>query len=292
MLDSLTIELQNKLKSVDDSIWTEFFLDHPDSAAMINLMQDSGTIPVEFKSLVIKSRNKPAVILPLFITKYSLLTTVIPEINGKIKDFAIYLHKHFPQWFQIKVLGIGFVEGEYGEIGLDKNLNIENPDYTSLWDEIVKTLKSLQKNLKLDVIAFKDFTAITKKQLPKSITNNYICANSLPFCVLDINFKTLDDYLKSISHEMKRYLNHSIKKSSPIAIMVTNSPKTNDLDTIYNLYSLQVETAELSFGKHNQSYFDNICKTVPGAQYVLFYLDYLMSILRYLMTKNILKFIY
>ena len=64
MLDSLTIELQNKLKSVDDSIWTEFFIDHPDSTSMINLMQDSGTNPVEFKSLVIKSRNKPAVILP------------------------------------------------------------------------------------------------------------------------------------------------------------------------------------------------------------------------------------
>ncbi len=275
MLDSLNIEIQDKLKPVDDLTWNEFFKGHCDSASMVELMQASGTKPVKLMSILVKSQNKPVVILPLFLTEYPLLTSVMPDLSDNLKKILQPFEKVLNNILKIKVLGIGFVEGEYGQIGMDPSLLLPDSqaDLDNIWTEIFKTLKSMAKIYKLDLIAFKDFTDLTLKELPEKVRSDYICANSLPFCYLNINFKTIDEYFNQISNDMKRYLKHSLKKSANIKTVLTENPSEAEIETIYYFYAKAVSEAELFFGQHNKEYFQNITKTVENAKYILFYLD-------------------
>jgi len=42
------------------------------------------------------------------------------------------------------------------------------------------------------------------------------------------------------------------------------------IDAIYNLYEEQVKRSDTSFGVHPKSFFSQVCRQVPGAQYVLY----------------------
>jgi hypothetical protein len=262
---SMRAEFSDKLNPLDDRTWSRFFPEHPDSAEMIGLMGDCGMDEFEFSSIVVKDNDGPLLLLPLFTTHYDLTTT----LSGSALQLAGAAKALLPKLVRPKVLGVGFVEGEWGEVGFDRNASLESLE--KAWVMAIEALNRRAKALQAQLIAFKDFTYESGKNLPVNKLGSFSCVNSMPYCQMELRFASIEDYLKTLDPDLRRYLKRAEKKRQDLRITYENQVGPW-IDQVYDLYLTQVQQSESSFGIHRRQYFERVCDTVPGARYVLYYL--------------------
>lgn len=262
---SLSIEFSNKLNPLDDYTWSQFFPNHPDSAQMIGFMGDCGMDDFEFSSIVVKDNDGPLLVLPLFTTHYDLTTT----LSGRALQVAGVAKTLLPMLLRPKVLGVGFVEGEWGEVGFDRKAPLELLE--KAWTMAIEALNRRAKSLGVQLIAFKDFTFESGKNLPINKLGSFLSVNSMPYCQMELRFASVEDYLKTLDPDLRRYLKRADKKRQELNIIYEHKAGPW-IDQVYDLYLKQVKQSESSFGIHRREYFERVCDTVPGSRYVLYYL--------------------
>ncbi len=264
---NLTYELHDRLNPFSAELWTSFFSDHPDPAELIKLVEFSGLADFQFKSIVVRQNGEPVLLLPLFRTHYSLSTT----LDDSAKRWAAALEKLMPSTFKPEVLGVGFIEGEWGQIGTNKRFSPEI--ITRALSGALDYLDSVAKLLKVQIIAFKDFTDATGSLLPAKIGEHYSRATSLPFCQIQLSeFSDFGQYLCSLPRKVRQDLNRKIRQSSEVKVVHSTEPSPW-IDRIYELYVEQVGRSDMSLGIHNREYFAEVCQRVDGAFYILFFHD-------------------
>jgi hypothetical protein len=263
---AMQVEYQTKLNPLSCKEWSALFPDHPDAAEMIDLMGACGMDDFELSSIVVRDDRGPILLLPLFITHYDLLTT----IPAQAKQLAGFAKQILPALVRPKVVGVGFVEGEWGEIGFDRSCPPEYLDRA--WDLALKALTNTAKKVKAQLIAFKDFTFESGKSLPMHKLKDFLQAKSMPYAQMSVPYGSVEEYLNTLDPDLRRYFKRVEKKRSDLEIIYTDEPQTW-LDAIYQLYEQQVSAMDMSFGVHRKEYFAQVCKRVPGAHYVLYFRD-------------------
>lgn len=231
---------------------------------MISLVDASGLDGFKFHSIVVHWNNTPVLLLPLFETHYDLTTT----LDGKLLELAKNCKNIVPWIVNPKVLGIGFVEGEWGAVGYDRECPREV--LCAAWDCALREFRRLSHKARAQMHALKDFTTDSGTILPLDKLRGFCTVNSLPFCQLEIDFKTMDEYLQRLDPDMRRYLRRVEKQAKQIDIVRTRQPGAW-IDKIYDLYLAQTARMDMSFGVHNCNYFNKICEVVPGAEFVLYF---------------------
>jgi uncharacterized protein len=263
----LTLEVHGELKPVDSRTWATMFPGHPDPPEMIDLMALAGMDGCIHHSILVKNAARPVLLLPVFEMAYDLTTTLD---EGPALKAVSWLKRLLPGLVCPKVLGIGFVEGEWGQAGIDPDS--EPAVLDTAWQMALQAVNKLAASAKAQIIAFKDFTEASGRYLPVSNLCGFHTVMSLPFAQVELQAKTLDEYLASLKSKMRRYLQNVRKNSTDIDIVRTREAGPW-LDQIYRLYIDQVSRSDTSFGVHRRSYFEHACQIVPGAEYVLYFAE-------------------
>jgi hypothetical protein len=257
----LTIKIHHRLDVLSDEERSLLFPDYPDSLALIQLLQKSGMEGFILHSLLVRDKKKPVLMLPLFETHY----VVHSVYQGWGKALLNYLTTILPRFFKPKVLGIGFVEGEWGQVGYDPTVSQKR--LSEAWDIALEALHSMQKALQADLLAFVDFNETSGAILPMDKLQNFATMSSNPCGVIPITFDSQDDYLNRLSKSLRKNLKRKIKEAQQISIVHTKSPTDIQLKTIYDLYCQTVARSELVFGVQQESFFQQVCCSVSGAGY-------------------------
>jgi hypothetical protein len=261
----LTYEVNCALNSLADNQWAALFKDHPDTSETIRLLDQSGMDGIDFSSLVVRRGEEPVLLLPLFAAHYSLAST-LPD---PLRQILRALENVAPAVLKPKVLGVGFVEGEWGQIGINSSMPATTIE--SAMQGAVSFLEDIAEATDCQIIAFKDFTRKTAMALPASLKKRYISAASLPFCQMDVDFSSGDVYLEHLPRKVRQDLRRKLRQAW--AVRIEHSDDLGEhAGKAYELYSQLVERSELSFGVHNRLYFEEICRQVPGAHYILFFI--------------------
>ena len=262
--DILTCEVHSHINPLHISEWKRLFNNSIDPIELINLVQRSGIDGFVFHSILIKEGEKPILLLPLFETNYNI-SKMVGENAREIFDFVTGWS---PKLFCPKVLGVGFVEGEWGEIGFDKNTDVETLD--KAWDLALEGLEKLASGIDADITTFVNFSSEGGEIIPLKKLKGYTDIKSLSFAQLQIKHKNIEDYIDSLSPSMRKDLRRKIRQALNLKIIRTKNIKPY-LETIYEFYQQLVERSKLVFGIHRPSYFEHICDLVPGTEYILYF---------------------
>jgi hypothetical protein len=260
----LLAEIVPSLMPVDNMQWRTLFQNHPDPPELIKLVDDSGMEGFEFYSIVIRKDQQPILIAPLMVARYPVATT----LDGKAKEIGIWIETKIPNLLSPKVLLIGFVEGEWGQIGVTPNLN-ENL-LNEAWLMLARSLEILRRKTGAEGMMFWQFTEEALAKIPNNLFDGFGFIASQPFSVLSIEFNSIEDYLSTLDSDMKRYLKRAWKNASRVRVVRTKNVEKYS-DEIYEMYKEQVASSELSFGQQSRDYFRNVCKVVPAAEYTLYF---------------------
>lgn len=261
---TLRVEVHETVNSIDHDEWQCLFAGHPDTSQNVRLMESIGVEGFQFQSIVVWT-ERPIVFMPLFETRFPVSTAV----NGRLKTVIKRLERYLPSVFCPRILAVGLVEGEWGQIGVDPSADLETlNDATAL---ALATLERLSAKLKVDGIAFWNFTPESAALLPVDRLKEYSVVPSQPLAELAINYGSLDEYLASITDkDMRRYLKRVLRVSQSLEIIRTKEVEPW-LERIYELYFEQVARSEMAFGLQSKEYFADVCKRVAGAEYVLYF---------------------
>jgi hypothetical protein len=268
MDQAITYEFVDSLQPLADEQWNLLFEGHPDTAQMIRLMSSCRLEGFHFHSIVARVEGQPLVVLPLFQTRYSISTT----LDQPARKVVASLEKWLPSLLCPRVIGIGFVEGEWGEIGI--NRRFPEPVINEALAGALEFLEKIAEGLDVQILALKDFRAETLRRLPKDVQTSFGRGVSLPFCRIRLDCGDVEDYLNGLPRRVRQDLRRKMRQtaSSGVQVEIVTDPG-KWLDRIYELYRDQVERSDLSLGVHGKEYFERVCEAVPGARYVLFLLD-------------------
>ena len=262
MFSELTVDVVDRVASIEPAEWAALFPGHPDSYELVRLTEACGLDGFSFGSIVVRHAGRPVVLVPLFRTTFDLANMV----DGLTRKIASVLSRLLPSLLRPRLLGVGFVEGEWGAIGVARDL--PDPIRHRACERAAKTLDELhhrQADLLLRLNFLPDGLAAFAPDNPGRFAriDTYPCARvSLPHA-------SIEEYYQGLSKNMRKDLRRKLRSAEGVAIFHTRQPGAW-LDAIHSLYLRTVERSDLSMGIQRRSLFASVCDRVPGARYVLY----------------------
>ena len=174
MNSSLSVEIQSRLVPVRESEWQRFFPDSPNPRELICLVKEPSFNGFVFHSLVVRRDDHPILILPLCETECSLATV----IGGPARKLARIADRCFPNLLRLRLLGVGFVGGEWGEIGADAAVSRELLEQA--WEMALESLDALADGLGAKLLAWVNFTSFTGRMIPMNRMQAYAAISGVP----------------------------------------------------------------------------------------------------------------
>ena len=278
MPDTLTASVAPRIDAVDPAEWQRLFPDAVHSLPMVQLMHRTGADGFKFHSIVIRENERPILLLPLFETDYRLSMLVGNEAYNLVRR----LGRCVPSLKNLRLLGVGFVESAWGQVGIDPET--DRATLGAAWDLALQILEWLMEGLKIDVTAFVNFTAHSGRMFPMEKLGGFSPIEGLPFSQVPIPYKHVDDYTASLSPAMRGKLRHKLRKAQAVHVLRTRRPGPW-LESIYRFYLEAYPRGEGGFNVHSREFFQSVCQQIDDAEYVLYFIDEKLAAFRLQVVK-------
>lgn len=214
----------------------------------------------------IKKHNVLLCLAPYFVTDYALDSTV----QGKLKHFLTKVREKLPNLMNVKIICVGSPVTDSCKLAI----NQEYPFDPEIIRTLNKTLFQIAEKEKASVIAFKDILERDVQLYGNTLGSlGYGTIKNMPVATNLVPYKSLDEYLATLSYATRKDIRRKLKKSQDITIKEYQGTPP-DLDKIYDLYLETYERSELKFEKLTPTFFEYAAGLMPEqCRFVLYYLD-------------------
>jgi arginase family enzyme len=265
-MQPLNCEITTHLNNVSPEELRRLFPHFPEPIEILKFLPRSGFDNFSLHFLIIRKASHIILILPIFDGKFE----VASFLEGNIARLMMLFSKWFPRLFCPRVLGVSVLEGDWGEIGWERGEN--RTVMGAAWDLALCRLEEFAKESDTDILAFVNFNERSGQDIPLKKLFSFTQMHGVPCAQVALPFKTLEEYLGSLSKNSRKNLKRQTKNKQMIQILRTSEPGAW-IDAIYDLYRKSIKKSDLVFGIQNKAYFERVCAEVPGAEYVLYFLD-------------------
>jgi len=263
-MNNLVCHYLPSLNGVSAAALERLFPEPSITAPLLSLLEESGVDGFNLGSLVVFKDNAPILWLPLFEVRFDLSTFV----EGWAKKSLQAAGRLIPSVFQPSILGVGLVEGEWSEIGIDPQIDGDTLD--AAYQMVFSTLQTLAVEHKHDMVALYNFNQYSK--LPEAVCNNFNRVQFRPCAQMTIDFSSIEEFLGRLSKAARKDLHRKMRVAPEVRVMRTRSIAPYQ-DRIYRLYQDTVARSPMALGVHNRLFFDKICDRVPSAEYTLYFVQ-------------------
>jgi hypothetical protein len=234
------------------------------TAPLLSLLQESGIDGFNLRSIVVLKDDVPILLLPLFETRFDLSTLV----EGWLKMPAKAASCLVPMLFHPRILGVGLLIGECSEIGIDPQIDVDTLD--AACETALGALQKLAAELRSDFVAFYNFSR--NSRLPEQVSSQFNQVPCQSCAQLPIDFSSVEEFLARLSRSARKDLNRKMRTSHEVRVIRSRNI-ASFLDRIYKLYLETTARSPLTFGVHNRLFFEKICERIPGAEYMLYFVQ-------------------
>lgn len=207
------------------------------------------------KYLLVKRGEYLLAIVPLFIINFSMLE-LLPKYINKLP-----MPKIIKNLFSMRMLFIGAPTIEEAHIGISAE-----GDFNILLSLIINGLTKLSRKEKVVTMLFNNLSGKDKILQNNLMSHGFFSMESLPNSVININFKNMDEYLNTLSSNMRKDLRRKLKKSSLEAKLTTQVREdiSDILPEIYQLYLNNLNGGEVQFETLTKEFFKNLSNNMAG----------------------------
>ena len=246
----------SRITEISRQEWERVYPKTLENYSFFKTLDESGLNQFEFYYIAIYSGENIAGVAPCFLMRYPLDTTV----QGPLKTFVLALKKLFPHFLEIKVLVCGLPMGQ-GRIGWAD-------DPAKILIAVCDTLESFAASKGVSLLAFKDFSEQDCQWLSALEAQGYYKFESMPSTEMDVPYRSLEEYLKTLSHSSRKGLKRKFKKADEEAgleMEIKDRLAETEFDEVYGLYLQTVKKhTEMSFEIMSKAFFKILPDNMPG----------------------------
>lgn len=232
------------------------------TAPLLSLLQESGIDGINLASIVVLKDGVPVLLLPMFDTRLDLSSFAKGWISTTLKTAGRFL----PSIFRPSILGVGMVEGEWSEVGVDPSLDENGLDRAM--KVAIDALHMLAAERASDIIVFYNFNELSR--LPSEVFKIFNRVHYRACARLQIDFSCMEEYLDRLSRAARKDLKRKMQVAPEVRIL-RSSTISPFLDRIYELYLEAVARCPSALGRHNPLFFEKFCERIPDAEYMLYF---------------------
>jgi len=277
IMNNLTCKYLPQLDGVSAAELGRLFPEPSITAPLMSLLQESGIDGFNLASIVVLNDGVPVLLLPLFETRLDLSSFV----HGWIKTLLKATGRLLPSIVHPRILGVGMVEGEWSELGIDPHLDEDSLDRAM--KVALDALHTLAAERASDIIAFYNFNEYSR--LPSEVFRIFNRVHYRACARLQIDFSSMEEYLSHLSRSARKDLHRKMRVAPDVRIL-RSSTIAPFLDRIYDLYLETVARGPMALGRHNRLFFEKICERIPGAEYTLYFVQEELAAFNLLVVKQ------
>lgn len=278
-LAKYSIERSFSAAKFEEAIWDKLLLNDAESYRYHLAFEVSNVAGFKSGYIAVKRRGVVVCLAPYFITDYRLDTTV----QGRLKHLLNKISQFAPKLLSLRLLCVGSPVTDSCKIGLSKDYPFDPEMIKALSYELEK----IAQREKANVIAFKDVIEHDAQTLGIPLkTAGFSKIDNMPVATNLIQFKSLDDYLDSLSYATRKNLRRKLKSREQVRIEEYAGLPPN-MAAIYQLYLNTYEKSELQFEKLTLDFFESIAGLMPNnCRFVLYYVDNQLIAFNLLLHRN------
>ncbi|MDB5324657.1 MAG: hypothetical protein JWM57_226 [Phycisphaerales bacterium] len=267
-MSGLQAQIHGQLVSLDRETWLRLFPSLPDTYAQLRLLDEIGMDGFSFGSLSVSYEGRPILLVPLFWTTLKLETLAGGSLRrclGQISRLPV-----LGRMLRMRVMGIGFVEGEWGEIGYDRECS------PALVTEAISKAQALfaceavrrKQQLQLCLNFKPEFVTMLRSQWAGGFSQ----LETYPCGYLPLPYPGVEDYIADLSKNARKDIRKKLRECGPFRVERRRFVE-DSREAVYELYRSTVDGAELSLGIQPPAFFDRLPAVEPGAHFVLYWLN-------------------
>ena len=253
----------NSLNQIDRMAWNDCFIGKIEDYDYLLTVEESAIAGFSWRYLAVFENDKIIAATPFFLTDYKLDTT----LQGTGKKMTGMLNKALPNLLTHKLACLGSPLTETSMIGFTKN--VKNKPATL--DLIIESFEDYAAANKYKLLGLKDLSENSAVEFSTILkAKSYNAMPGMPSAYLDINFKTIDEYLNNLSAKMRKDLRRKMQSFSELQIKIVENIDAI-LPEVITLYRSTRERSIWKFEELTESYFKNILVRMPGRSFCVLY---------------------
>jgi predicted N-acyltransferase len=257
------------ISSIKKEDWDLFFADCPEGYWFYETLEQSRLEEFSFHYLLARRGQRLCAIIPFFTADFHADTVLEPGMRQLVRAVRAAI----PRFLVFKTLFCGSPFGEQGLLGIAPD---EAAGTSELLRAVARELAAFSRRQGLALIIFKDYCQQEAPALKGLAGQGFFKTDSFPSAIIDLPYKTFDEYLASLSSGARKDLRRKLKKARDKGGLTTKVVECVDdmIDDIYRLYMNTYTAGATKFEKLTKEFF-LICAEKAGyrCRYFLYYID-------------------
>ena len=247
-----------KTTDIDREIWRVTFGSGYKNFEYYRLIEDTVQTGFTYRYLVLFDlEERPIALQPLIIADQDLATA----INGRIGCVIKSIRTCLPRFLYSRMLMASCLVGD-GKLGIVPGVN---PSFAS--DLLAEALQQFARSQAISLVTIKDFSPSLRSNLRPLVRGGYTRLDGFPSLHLDLNFSSVEDYMKQrLSRVTRKSFKRKLKKTAAVIPRIELEVR-NDcsemIDEIYPLYLNVAQRSDVAFEVFTKEYFLEASRRMP-----------------------------
>jgi len=267
-MPKITCKIYDNINRIAEKEWEAIFGDIPESYPFYKALGNSELAEFVFYYLVIYRDDEIVLIAPLFSTDFNLDIAVEGLFSGMIK----LIHKVFPRFLIFKTLFCGSPFSEYAVLGIRRDCR-GSLEFIQL---LAAEIRDLAAKLGCPLIIFKDFLEQDAASLDVLLRLGFSKVESFPSVVVDVNFKSFEEYLKSLGSSTRKNFNKKLRQAysrGNIEVRIAENVQ-QEIGQVIKLYENTYHSGSTKFERLTKKFFLQVSFDLQShTRFFLYYCD-------------------
>ncbi len=251
----LTVEHFSGVAAIAEADWNRLFPDEAEGWDYYSAIEAAPPPGFRFEAIAVRDNGRIVAAAPVFHVTYRLDT----PLQGRWRPVGDWLHKTAPRLVGLPVMGLGSPLADRCHLGFDPALDPATRGLVMA--ALLAGLEAKAATQRIPLLAIKDLAERESGPLQASIADaGFSRIASLPVCVLDLPFKTENEYVQSLSANNRSTLRRKIKSAGKVELETVRSIAGLE-DEIFELYEETRKNSRFDYGDFEQlspAYFRNV----------------------------------
>ncbi|MDD5477434.1 MAG: GNAT family N-acetyltransferase [Candidatus Omnitrophica bacterium] len=267
-MPKISCKVFDNINKIEEKDWDAVFGDIPESYPFYRALANSELPDFTFYYLVIYRDTEIVFITPLFATDFNGDIAAEGWISRVIK----FIRRVFPRFLTFNTLFCGTPFGEYGVLGIKQDFQ-DDPRLIPL---LLEGINNLAVKINAPLVIFKDFLKESTLFLDALTQQGYSKVKSFPTVLLDLNFASFEDYLKSLGSSTRKSLKKKLKEAygrGKIEVKAVQEIQ-GQIDQIVKLYENTYREGLTKFERLTPKFFLQVTHDLhPHTRFFLYYVN-------------------
>jgi predicted N-acyltransferase len=253
----LIFSITGSIKDIPVKDWDRLFPDVVEGYGYQKTLEESNLKEFSFGYILGKRNGNLVAIIPFFVMDFSFDTL----IQGTLRALILKIQKRFKRFLKMKVVFLGSPTTEEFYLGISKQ-----EEWNNILDKALEKISEFCAKESIKGVLFYSVSEKNKALVEYLKNINFIRMETLPGTIINIDANSLEDYIKTLSHNARKDLKKKLKSASMQAKLTTQLCENIDgiLPQIYNLYLNNFTDADVRFETLTPEFFRDICRNMPG----------------------------